>query len=112
MSIYQLNSNIKNFKQNVNQNFYIPIEEPTTNSNTVIPNSTQELGNKDFNVSSFNNMTSLLNKKRERNEQDNVCNDDEIINDNIPNINTNNNKKSKKYKKVIFIIKKKSSEKV
>lgn len=111
MSIYQLNSNIKNFKQNVNQNFYIPIEEPTTNSNTVIPNSTQELGNKDFNVSSFNNMTSLLNKKRERNEPDNVCNDDEIINDNIPNINTNNNKKSKKYKKVIFIIRKKVARK-
>ena len=102
MSIYQLNSNIKNFKQNVNQNFYIPIEEPTTNSNTVIPNSTQELGNKDFNVSSFNNMISLLNKKRERNEPDNVCNDDDIINDKIPNINTNNNKKSKKYKKGYF----------
>lgn len=105
MNIYQsLNINNKNFNQNVNQNLNNQIEEPTTNSSTVIPNSTQELDNKDFYASSFNNNKSLLNKKRERNESDNDCNDDDIINDNIPNINTNNNKESKKNKKVIFII--------
>ena len=103
MNIYQsLNINNKNFKQNVNQNLNNQIEEPTTNSNTIIPNSTKELDNKDFDANSFNNNISLLNKKRERNESDNDCNDD-IINDNIPNINTNNNKECQKNKKVIFI---------
>ena len=74
MNIYQLlNINNKNFKQNVNQNLNNQIEEPTTNSNTIIPNSTQELDNKDFDANSFNNNKSLLNKKRERNEPDNDC---------------------------------------
>lgn len=64
MNIYQsLNINNKNFKQNVNQNLNNQIEEPTTNSNYVIPNSTQQLDNKDFDASSFNNNKSLLNKK-------------------------------------------------
>ena len=61
MTHYQfINVNNKTFQKNVYKNLNHPIEEGTTNSDTVILNSEQEANNEDYNASSDNK---VLNNK-------------------------------------------------
>jgi len=74
----------KNSKQNVKQIFKVQIEEETTNPNTIINNSAQIDDSKEYNDKLFDGMESLLNKKRKGSD-----NDSDVIENNIPAINTN-----------------------
>ena len=74
----------KNSKQNVKQIFKVQIEEETTNSNTIINNPAQIDDSKEYNEKLFDGMESLLNKKRVKPD-----NDSDVIENNIPAINTN-----------------------